>query len=88
MLGLNGASKRALVEEFDRVLSLDLLQPVKEEAASTDDAFAAWVEEQIARRLAAKKAKDYALADAIRNELTEKGVVIKDSKEGTTWSLA
>ena len=86
--GLNGASKRALVEEFDRVLSLDLLQPVKEEAASTDDAFAAWVEEQIARRLAAKKAKDYALADAIRNELTEKGVVIKDSKEGTTWSLA
>ena len=86
--GLNGASKRALVEEFDRVLSLDLLQPVKEEVASTDDAFAAWVEEQIARRLAAKKAKDYALADAIRNELTEKGVVIKDSKEGTTWSLA
>ena len=86
--GLNGASKRALVEEFDRVLSLDLLQPVKEEAASTDDAFAAWVEEQIARRLAAKKAKDYALADAIRNELTEKGVVIKYSKEGSTWSLA
>ena len=76
------------MEEFDRVLSLDLLQPVTEEAASTDDAFAAWVEEQIARRLAAKKAKDYALADAIRNELTEKGVVIKDRKEGTTWSLA
>ena len=41
-----------------------------------------------ADRAAAKTAKDYAKADEIRNALTEMGVVLKDSKEGTTWTLA
>ena len=85
---LNGASKRALIAELDSVLSLSLLEPVKEAAPAADDELTAWVEAKIAERAEAKKAKNYALADAIRAELTEKGIVIKDSKEGTTWSLA
>ena len=36
-------------------------------------------------RAEAKKAKDFATADAIRDELLAKGVEIKDSKDGTTW---
>ncbi|MFT4530370.1 MAG: cysteinyl-tRNA synthetase, partial [Thalassolituus oleivorans] len=39
---------------------------------------AAWIEEMIAKRLAAKKAKDFATADAVRDELVAKGIVLKD----------
>ncbi|MBR1534719.1 MAG: hypothetical protein IJ639_10160, partial [Ruminococcus sp.] len=47
----------------------------------------AWVEEKIATRTEAKAAKDWAAADAIRDELKEKGIVIKDSKSGATWEI-
>ena len=43
--------------------------------------------ERIEARKAAKKAKDFALADSIRAELLEKGVAIKDTREGTVWEL-
>ena len=39
----------------------------------------------IARRTAAKKAKDYAGADAIRDELKVKGIVLEDTREGVKW---
>ena len=42
----------------------------------------------IEERAAAKKAKDYARADEIRTELTNMGVILKDTKEGTTYTLA
>jgi cysteinyl-tRNA synthetase len=47
---------------------------------------AEWIEEMIQKRLDAKKAKDFATADAVRDELTAKGIVLKDGPEGTTWS--
>ena len=42
----------------------------------------------VAERVEAKKAKNYARADAIRAELTEAGVVLEDSPSGTTWRRA
>ena len=47
----------------------------------------AFVEEKIGERKAAKKAKDFATADAIREELKKKGIEIKDTREGTVWSV-
>jgi cysteinyl-tRNA synthetase len=47
----------------------------------------AYIEAKIAERKAAKKAKDFATADAIRNELLERGVEIKDTREGVKWQL-
>ncbi len=47
---------------------------------------AAWIEEMIAKRIAAKKAKDFATADAVRDELVAKGIVLKDGPEGTIWT--
>jgi cysteinyl-tRNA synthetase len=47
---------------------------------------AEWIEEMIAKRIAAKKAKDFATADAVRDELVAKGIVLKDGPEGTSWS--
>jgi cysteinyl-tRNA synthetase len=43
------------------------------------------IETLVAERTAAKKARNFARADAIRNELAEKGVVIEDSKDGVKW---
>lgn len=82
---LNEAGKRALIEEFDKVLSLDLTKELKQEKADAD--LAAYVEDMIAQRQAARKEKDFARADAIRQELLEKGIEIKDTREGTTWNL-
>jgi cysteinyl-tRNA synthetase len=48
----------------------------------------AWVDMQISARAAAKKAKNFAEADRIRNELDTKGIVLKDNKDGTTtWEV-
>ena len=53
----------------------------------TDDKFTAMIEEKIAERAAAKKAKDYAKADKIRAELLEKGVILEDTPKGTKYRI-
>ena len=49
---------------------------------------AAEIEALIAQRAAAKKNKDFVLADKIRNELKEKGILLEDGPQGTTWKRA
>ena len=46
------------------------------------------VQTLIDARAAARKAKNFAESDRIRDELAAMGVVLKDSKDGTTWELA
>lgn len=46
----------------------------------------AWIESMIEKRALAKTNKDFATADAVRDELQAKGIVLRDSAEGTTWS--
>ena len=46
-----------------------------------------YINQKIAERLNAKKEKDYALADSIRNELLEKGIVLKDTPNGTEFEI-
>lgn len=81
----NDATKRYLVEDFDQVFSLDLTAEPEEETVDAD--LASYVEEQLARRTQAKKEKDFATADAIRDELKAKGIEIKDTREGTVWNV-
>ena len=91
--GTNDATKLALIEDFEQVMQLGLLDAVKalrEEAKakaepSEDDR---WILDLIAARAEAKKAKNYAEADRIRGELSEKGIILVDTKEGTTYKKA
>ena len=82
---LSDASKRVLVQSMDEVLSLQLENTWEEKEADVDDELASYVEKKIEERKEAKKAKDFAKADAIREELLAKGIVLKDTREGTFW---
>lgn len=83
---MNGNTKRAIIADYDTVLSLSLL--VADEASEVDDELAAYVESKIEERKEAKKAKDFAKADAIRAELLEKGIILEDTREGVKWKRA
>ena len=82
---ITDAEKYRLIEEFEKVLSLGLLD---EETSDVNEELESYINEKIAERLEAKKNRDYATADAIRNELAEKGIILKDTKDGTTWEKA
>ena len=92
---LNDKTKRALVESYDYVLSLDLLKAA--DAASSGEGEAAdsgidpelekYVLSMIEERKAAKKEKNFARADEIRNELLEKGIALEDTREGVKWKM-
>uniref|UniRef100_UPI0040577FEC cysteine--tRNA ligase n=1 Tax=Agathobacter sp. TaxID=2021311 RepID=UPI0040577FEC len=88
---VNDRTKLELIKDFDYVLSLKLLETGKtmaEEANSGVDAeLESFILAKIEERTKAKKAKDFVAADAIRAELLEKGVAIKDTREGVKWEL-
>ena len=79
---MNNNTKLALVSEFDKVLSLDLL---KNDDIVIDNE--EYIKEMIEKRNTAKKNKDFALADSIRDELKDKGIILKDTREGTTYEV-
>jgi len=79
---LNDAEKLYLVNDFDKVLSLNLIRE-KVQRADHDE-----IMKLIEERNEAKKNKDFATADKIRNDLLEKGIVLLDTREGTTYKEA
>ena len=85
----NDATKKALIEDFDRVLSLDLTKErvAEDETPAIDPEFAAEIERLIAERATAKKEKNFAEADRIRAYLADRGVTLLDSREGTTYKI-
>ncbi|MCI8350665.1 MAG: cysteine--tRNA ligase [Oscillospiraceae bacterium] len=87
----NDATKRAMLAEFDGVLSLGLLEAA-EKAGKAQEEDAAALEGDgeilalIEERQQARKAKDFARADAIRDRLAAMGVVLKDTPAGVTFT--
>ena len=85
----NDATKLAVLEDFDRVLSLNLLknaekvraENARKEAENADPE----IDALVAARTEAKKAKNWAEADRIRDELKLKGIEIIDTPQGAKW---
>lgn len=84
---MSDATKFALVKSYDEVLCLNLAtaSAEKEQDNGIDAELESYVLAKIEERKAAKKEKDFAKADAIRNELLEKGIVLEDTREGVKW---
>ena len=82
---LTDFTKLYLIDDFDKVLSLDLIDEVEEDEVDTE--LDTYVKEKINERNEAKKNKDFALADKIRDELLEKNIKLIDSREGTTYEI-
>ena len=80
------SSKEYLRGLLDRIVKLGdvlgLILDKKEELLDAD------IEKLIEERQATRKAKDFARADAIRDELLEKGIILKDTREGVQWKKA
>ena len=80
---LTDFTKLYLIEDFDKVLSLDLTTDVDE----VDQDLECYIQTKIEERNSAKQNKDYEKADSIRDELLEKGIRLIDSRDGTTYEL-
>ena len=92
-------TKLRLIEDFERVLDLGLIaaadkqKAAKEETSESDTPdilpeLLAYINERIEARRTAKKNKDFAQADAIRDELLAKGITLLDTREGTKFTIS
>ncbi len=88
----NGATKLALITDFERVLSLGLIEAAKalgqkNAEPEVDADFLKYINDMIEARKNAKKEKNFAEADRIRAELLGKGVTLLDTREGTKFTI-
>ena len=83
---VNDITKFKLIEDFDNVLALDLTK--KEESNEFSEEEIKYIESKIEERKEHKKNKEFDKADAIRNELLEKGIELLDTREGTKYKRA
>ena len=84
---VDGSSSRAyvqaLLDELKTLCNvLGIIVETKEEMLDSD------IEAMIEERQQARKNRDFARADAIRDELLEKGIVLEDTREGVKWKKA
>lgn len=77
---VNGHTKLELIKKFDKVFSIDL---IKEKNKNDDKEILDLIE----KRSEAKKNKDFELADSIRSELESRGIILVDTREGTTYKI-
>ncbi|HIQ86234.1 MAG TPA: cysteine--tRNA ligase, partial [Candidatus Scatomorpha gallistercoris] len=87
----NDATRLAAVADFDRVLSLGLIEKAAElrkKNAEPEEEHDERIEGLLAERAAAKKARNYAEADRIRDMLAAEGITIIDTPQGAKWKRA
>ena len=83
---MNKASLEAAIKVFDELTGI--LGIVYNEKSEEEDGDSAEIEALIAERTAARKEKNWAKADEIRNRLTEMGIVLEDTPQGVKWHKA
>lgn len=80
---LNNKEKATLIEDFDKVFSLDLMETPKQVTNVDEDL----INKLIVERAEARASKNWARADEIRNEFIAMNIELLDTKEGTTWKV-
>ena len=71
------------IYQIIKKLELEILDLIKEEEMLDSE-----IEEMIEKRQAARKDRNFALADQIRDELLAKGIILEDTREGVKWKKA
>lgn len=80
--------RAAALDALTRMDEIFGLLPLADREGGTDDEdLASWVEQKLVERKEARAAKDWALADAIRDEIADRGIVLEDTPKGTRWSV-
>ena len=84
------ATKLKLIGEFDKVLSIGLIEEAKKLSDNKEkgEEIPAEIKELVEKRAEARKAKDFALADEIRNKITELGYIVEETRQGTVIKKA
>ncbi len=87
---ISGHAKLALIGDYDRVLSLNLLQAAQQLRCAQPEANEedAEIDALVAARTEARKQRNWAEADRIRDELKARGIVLEDGKDGVKWKRA
>ena len=79
---VDNPTKYALIKSWDKVLSLNLC-----EEKEISESLKKYIEEKIEERKKAKEEKNYALADQIREKLLKQNIILKDTREKTTYEI-
>jgi cysteinyl-tRNA synthetase len=83
--GLSEAERDAALGAFERIDAVFGFLSLAEREGAVDASLAAWVEERIAARQAARAARDFAESDRIRDEIAARGVLVEDTPQGPRW---
>ena len=83
---VNDTTKLWLLEDFDQVLSLDLVEKARQLSQPEESGLEEEIEKLNAQRQEARKNKDFATADRIRDELKAQGILLEDTPQGVKWS--
>jgi cysteinyl-tRNA synthetase len=87
VLGTNVNPSRKLLETIKELFDefCNLFGFIKEQSGETSDISEDYINDQIEKRIAAKKSKDFKAADEIRNNLKSQGIILEDTPSGTKW---
>ncbi len=78
------ATKIALINEFDKVLSLDLVKKAEQlKSENNEEDIPDEIMELVEKRAVARREKNFSLADSLRDEIAEKGYIIEETRQGT-----
>jgi cysteinyl-tRNA synthetase len=86
-LDRNGTDRQALARAREVFALVNGVLDIAPEREAASDELAAWVDERIAARSAARQRGDFREADRIRDELTARGIAVEDAGGGTKWKI-